>query len=188
MSHCFAFECRDRSLQDITDIHLPFGGKVVVLGGDFREVLPIVQHGTVAQTIKYLLRVGDGLQPCILDDMIQLPHDMLIPWKGENPLSDLILAIFPSLQDNAFDRNYVIQRAIITTTNQHADIVNDKIICSFLDYVFSHGQLYVALSRGTTKAITKFLVNGGIFEGFPEIYARNVVYREILDSYISQST
>jgi hypothetical protein len=39
-------ETLDRSLQDIMDCPLPFGGKVVVFGGDFRQVLPVVTHGT----------------------------------------------------------------------------------------------------------------------------------------------
>jgi hypothetical protein len=44
-----AVEALDRSLQDITGCGSPFGGKVVVFGGDFRQVLPVVRHGTRAQ-------------------------------------------------------------------------------------------------------------------------------------------
>ena len=43
-----AVETLDRSLQDIMDCSLPFGGKVVVFGGDFRQVLPVVTRGTRA--------------------------------------------------------------------------------------------------------------------------------------------
>jgi len=28
---------------------MPFGGKVMLFGGDFRQVLPVVPHGTRAQ-------------------------------------------------------------------------------------------------------------------------------------------
>uniref|UniRef100_A0ACD5ZSL2 Uncharacterized protein n=1 Tax=Avena sativa TaxID=4498 RepID=A0ACD5ZSL2_AVESA len=42
-------ETLDRSLQDIMGCDLPFGGKVVVFGGDFRQVLPVVTRGTRAQ-------------------------------------------------------------------------------------------------------------------------------------------
>ena len=42
-------ETLDRSLQDIMECDLPFGGKVVVFGGDFRQVLPVVTRGTRAQ-------------------------------------------------------------------------------------------------------------------------------------------
>ena len=42
-------ETLDRSLQDIMECGLPFGGKVMVFGGDFRQVLPVVTRGTRAQ-------------------------------------------------------------------------------------------------------------------------------------------
>jgi hypothetical protein len=35
-------ETLDRSLQDIIGCELPFGGKVMVFGGNFRQVLPVV--------------------------------------------------------------------------------------------------------------------------------------------------
>jgi hypothetical protein len=35
-------EMLDRSLQDIMGCELPFSGKVMVFGGDFRQVLPVV--------------------------------------------------------------------------------------------------------------------------------------------------
>ena len=44
-----AVETLDRSLQDIIGCDLPFGGKVMVFGGDFRQILPAVPRGTRAQ-------------------------------------------------------------------------------------------------------------------------------------------
>uniref|UniRef100_A0A8I6YAU5 ATP-dependent DNA helicase n=1 Tax=Hordeum vulgare subsp. vulgare TaxID=112509 RepID=A0A8I6YAU5_HORVV len=44
-----AVEALDRSLQDIMGCTMPFGGKVMVFGGDFRQVLPVVTRGTRAQ-------------------------------------------------------------------------------------------------------------------------------------------
>lgn len=45
------YEALDRSLRDIMQNDLPLGGKVVVFGGDFRQVLPVVQRGTRAQIV-----------------------------------------------------------------------------------------------------------------------------------------
>ncbi|XP_010423670.1 PREDICTED: ATP-dependent DNA helicase PIF1-like [Camelina sativa] len=47
--HCF--ESLDRSLSDIIrcENNRPFGGKVVVFGGDFRQVLPVIQGGRRAE-------------------------------------------------------------------------------------------------------------------------------------------
>ncbi|KAK9669430.1 hypothetical protein RND81_13G129400 [Saponaria officinalis] len=52
MIHRYCFEALDRSLRDIMrfsnerDPEKPFGGKVVVFGGDFRQILPVVPKGS----------------------------------------------------------------------------------------------------------------------------------------------
>src|SRR6266540_4440708 len=57
MTHKQCFEAFDRSLRDIiaeTDkkaLDIPFGGKVVVLGGDPKQVLPVIENGTKEQII-----------------------------------------------------------------------------------------------------------------------------------------
>ncbi|XP_022722232.1 ATP-dependent DNA helicase PIF4-like [Durio zibethinus] len=51
MAHRNAFEALDGSLRDILRFHAPnstnksFGGKTVALGGDFRQILPVVPQG-----------------------------------------------------------------------------------------------------------------------------------------------
>lgn len=48
MQHRYSFECLDRSLRDIMKavdpnrFHMPFGGINIVLGGDFRQILPVI--------------------------------------------------------------------------------------------------------------------------------------------------
>jgi hypothetical protein len=42
-------ETLDRSLQNIMGCELSFGRKVMVFGGDFRQVLPVVPRGTREQ-------------------------------------------------------------------------------------------------------------------------------------------
>ncbi|XP_066341099.1 uncharacterized protein [Miscanthus floridulus] len=44
-----AIETLDRTFQDIMGCDQPFGGKVMLFGGDFRQVLPVVPRGTRAQ-------------------------------------------------------------------------------------------------------------------------------------------
>jgi ATP-dependent DNA helicase PIF1 len=51
-----AVECLDRSLQDIMTCSLPFGGKVIVFGGDFCQVIPVVTRGTRAQIMDATLQ------------------------------------------------------------------------------------------------------------------------------------
>ena len=58
MAHRQAVEAVDRSIQDITKLNLPFGGKIMILGGDFRQVLPVVRRGTRAQIVDSSLRMS----------------------------------------------------------------------------------------------------------------------------------
>ncbi|CAN1189519.1 ATP-dependent DNA helicase PIF1 [Linum perenne] len=57
MIHRLAFEAVDRTMCDIMNMplsgenYLPFGGKVVLLGGDFRQFLPVVPNGSRADNI-----------------------------------------------------------------------------------------------------------------------------------------
>jgi hypothetical protein len=52
-----AFEALDRTFRDIKKAHdppagsIPFGGKVVVLGGDLRQILPVVEGGSKTEIL-----------------------------------------------------------------------------------------------------------------------------------------
>lgn len=51
MCHRHAFEALDRNLRDIMaqidprNKHIPFGNKIMVFGGDFRQILPVIKKG-----------------------------------------------------------------------------------------------------------------------------------------------
>ncbi|XP_022854161.1 ATP-dependent DNA helicase PIF1-like [Olea europaea var. sylvestris] len=47
-----AVEVVDKMLRDITNCNFPFGGKVIVLKGDFRQILPVVPKGKEEDIIK----------------------------------------------------------------------------------------------------------------------------------------
>lgn len=66
MAHRHAFETLDRSLRDLLShdnpsaATQPFGGKTVLLGGDFRQILSVIPHGkrpdmVLASISKYYL-------------------------------------------------------------------------------------------------------------------------------------
>jgi len=46
MMNRLAFEAIDRHLKDICDNQNAFGGKLVLLKGDFRQILPVITHGS----------------------------------------------------------------------------------------------------------------------------------------------
>ncbi|CAN7055491.1 unnamed protein product, partial [Brassica oleracea var. botrytis] len=57
MTHKHAFEALDKTLKDIMSMKNPptnnqsFGGKTVMLGGDFRQILPVILQGSRADTV-----------------------------------------------------------------------------------------------------------------------------------------
>ncbi|CAN6691565.1 unnamed protein product [Malus baccata var. baccata] len=164
MTHRHAFEALDRTFRDLTDIDLPFGGKIMIFGGDFRQVLHVIRKGTKSELIQasvvkasfwsqekilklkqnmrsindcefseFLLRVGDENEDVIMDDMVKLPECMVIPWESEHSINQLIAKIFPDLEDHMNDAiTYMVERAVVTPTNEDVDMLNEKIINMFL--------------------------------------------------------
>ncbi|GJW01131.1 ATP-dependent DNA helicase PIF1-like protein [Tanacetum coccineum] len=122
-------EVVDQTMQDITGVKLPFGGKIFVLDGDFRQVLPVVRHGTRAQIVD---AIGDGVEEVIDQDYIRISDDMTIPYTDETASKDaLINEIFPSFATNAHSFVDIVSRAILSTKNEHVDSINDMLIDRF---------------------------------------------------------
>ncbi|KAF7812711.1 ATP-dependent DNA helicase PIF1-like [Senna tora] len=87
---------------------------------------------------EWLLRVGDGIESVIENDMIKVPPDMGIPWEGEDSLNDLIDRVFLDLSRHMNDLSYMVERAILTLTNEEVDRLNDRIIAKYPgeDHIF----------------------------------------------------
>ncbi|XP_028778054.1 uncharacterized protein LOC114734600 [Neltuma alba] len=51
MVQCYCIEAFDRTLKDIMHCSAPFGGKCIVMGGDFRQILPVIPKG---ETFEFL--------------------------------------------------------------------------------------------------------------------------------------
>ncbi|XP_017187377.3 uncharacterized protein [Malus domestica] len=101
-------------------------GKIMIFGGDFRQVLPVIRK-------EFLLRVGDGNEDVIMDNMVKLLECMVIPWESEHSINLLIAKIFPDLEDHINDATYMVERAVVTPTNEDVDMLNEKIINMFPD-------------------------------------------------------
>ncbi|XP_011873928.1 PREDICTED: uncharacterized protein LOC105565388 [Vollenhovia emeryi] len=57
MAPRYALEIMDRTLRDIMNNDLPFGGKIIIiLGGDFRQLLPIKIHGTRCEIVNLSIK------------------------------------------------------------------------------------------------------------------------------------
>ncbi|KAG5524165.1 hypothetical protein RHGRI_030983 [Rhododendron griersonianum] len=59
MQHKYCVEAVDRTIRDIHDNPKPFGGIAVLLGGDFRQILPVVPKGVREEIVNASLRRSD---------------------------------------------------------------------------------------------------------------------------------
>ncbi|XP_056862197.1 uncharacterized protein LOC130509905 [Raphanus sativus] len=80
----YCFEALDRSLSDIIgkDRNNPFGGKVVVFGGDFRQVLPVINGAGRAEIVLAALNSSYLWEHCRvlqLTKNMRLLSDSLVP-------------------------------------------------------------------------------------------------------------
>lgn len=55
MLHRYTVETLDRFLRDLMKVDVPFGGKVVLFSGDFRQILPVIKRGSATQIINATL-------------------------------------------------------------------------------------------------------------------------------------
>ena len=183
MTHKQCFEALDRSLRDINSEkesklqNVPFGGKVVVLGGDPKQILPVIENGTRAQIInasifrsylwkyakkiylhenmqlknldankseykelndfnQWILSIGNGntenntksdtndLSDCIT---VEIPDDLLIK-QADNKIEALVNSTFPDFRSNYNNPDYLKNRAILVTTNEIVDELNEYML------------------------------------------------------------
>ncbi|PWZ14792.1 hypothetical protein Zm00014a_020044 [Zea mays] len=242
MTHRNAFEALDRSLRDLLSLKsaqsatIPFGGKVIVLGGDPRQILPVIEGGNRAQIINaaitnlplwnsvtvlhltqnmrlrskdlidsekteladfsaWILNIGNGNIPAIQKPgemeptWIQIPSEFLL-LPQEDHISALIATVYPEITESYNDPTYLQQRAVLTPTNEIADLINEHVV----DLIPGTHKQYLSCDRIASQSNTggtldilypvKFLnsVNSNNFpqhklllkEGVPIILLRNL--------------
>lgn len=54
-----ALKCINMLLQEIMNNKKPFGGKLIIFGGDFRQTLPVVPHGTKSVILQSCIKFSD---------------------------------------------------------------------------------------------------------------------------------
>ncbi|XP_019085490.1 PREDICTED: ATP-dependent DNA helicase PIF1-like [Camelina sativa] len=127
MMHKHCFEALDQSLRDILNPGKPFGGKAVVFGGDFHQILPVVPKGSREQIVQASLSSSSLWNSCQilkLGAVIDIPEDMLLK-DSLDPINSIALSTYPSLLHNLDDGDYFKEHAILCPTNDVVDEVNN---------------------------------------------------------------
>ncbi|ONM17788.1 DNA helicase-like protein, partial [Zea mays] len=96
-----AIEALDKRMRDIMDRpDLPFGGKTVVFGGDFRQVLSVVRKGTRAQIINSTLH-----RSSLWDSMQHLRLVRNMRAQSDQWFSNYLLRIGNGIEETCNDAN-----------------------------------------------------------------------------------
>ncbi|CAN0875203.1 ATP-dependent DNA helicase pif1 [Linum grandiflorum] len=259
MVHKYSFEAVDRTLCDIMNTptdgpnYKPFGGKTVLLGGDFRQTLPVITN--VAPTNDVVTEINDYIldrlpreqhiylssdtltSPGTYQTTLEIEYPteflngllyngmpehqlrfkkysivmllqnlnpaaglcngtrILITHLGTNVIRGLIvggsyectIAIIPRIVLDKTDpkwpftlkrRQYPLRLCYGMTINKSQGQTLDEIGIFLPKPVFSHGQLYVALSRVRSAAGIHIVLHGADEEAVQNC-TRNIVYAEI---------
>ncbi|GMF41132.1 unnamed protein product [Phytophthora fragariaefolia] len=250
MAHRHASEAVDRTLRAIMDNDQElFGGKVFVLSGDFRQILPIVVRGTPAETIdaclksstfwehfkqlhltenmrvrsagnnstaaelaafsEFLLQVREGrheVNRSICRDFVKIRQDMLITNndddreesedeeirpgavpRGLKTIIDVMIVFISDGDTREFPfrlrrKQFPVVPAFAMTINNAKGQTIQNLGLYLATPCFSHGQLYVALLRVTSRSKFKALIEYPELEEGDGVYTDNIVYRQIFDT------
>ncbi|CAI8593928.1 unnamed protein product [Vicia faba] len=131
MANRFCFEALDRTLRDVMSTYNNsnevFGGKVVVFGGDFRQILSVISKGSRS-------------------DIVHTTINVSYIWHS---VEHVTFSIFLTFQAKS---SLILNHCIIPMTiNKSQGNSLDWVGLYIPRDVFTHDQIYVALSRVTTK-------------------------------------
>lgn len=174
MANMHALMCVNRLLQDIMGNDIPFGGKVIVLGGDFRQVLPVVPHGSRASTIQNSIKFSP-LWPIfqtlkLTKNMRAKPEEkefakfLLEIGNGTYPCSeadeetielplsvitntDIVTEIYGKKFNSPEDVLQYSKVAILAPRNDHCQEINKRV----LELIPGNVKIYTSLNRLITE-------------------------------------
>ena len=162
----YMLEALDRTLRDLTNIDRPFGDKILILAGDFRQCLPVVKGATRAGNVTHcinqsplwgtfqILRLTQNMRVHASGDARLEQFDnwtlslgngeveqVVIPWSNvattitpnsslnrdseAQAMKEFITKIFPDIETNIQDRNWLEGRAILCATNSEVRMINE---------------------------------------------------------------
>jgi ATP-dependent DNA helicase PIF1 len=156
MMHRHCFEAVDRTLKDIMkEKRYPFGGKVVVLGGDFRQILPVIPKGTRYEIVQSTINSSHLWQHC---EVLTLTTNMRLlsgctdsdveeqrrfsEWilgigdgsigdASGDPLAAMVESTYPNLLHSMNDPSIFRDRAILAPKNAIVDAINISVCIKY---------------------------------------------------------
>ncbi|GBM59989.1 ATP-dependent DNA helicase PIF1 [Araneus ventricosus] len=150
MTHVHAFLAVDRLLKDLTKCDEPFGGKIILLGGDFCQVLPVILRGsrslTVSSCIKkhrlwsdfFVMKLTENMRA--FDSEKEFASWLLHVGEGESgekiqlppfcypEIQDPVQQLFSDIDFKTVTPEELKGRAILTVTNDLSMQINNRVL------------------------------------------------------------
>ena len=124
MGHKHEIESIDRTiiLQDIRKKSLPFGGLTVHLAGDWRQILPVVRHGSRPDIVDATLKSSYLWQ---IVTRLQLTQNMGTKLRGESSqFADFLSSIGNGRRTPQRQRTFFIKLPDDTTAENEKEIMD----------------------------------------------------------------
>ncbi|XP_026429204.1 uncharacterized protein LOC113325207 [Papaver somniferum] len=140
MVHKHAFETLDRTFKDMMSNPIKiFGGKTIVLGGDFRQILPTTPEGTRKMTVDASInrsklwryfRIFSLVTHLKDPTWIKIPDEYLIVPDGYS-VKQIVSIIYSGILDRYGDAEYLSERCILAPNNETVYEINHYIVSTY---------------------------------------------------------
>ena len=175
MQHKYAVDAVNRTLQDVLGRETPFGGITVLFGGDFRQTLPVIPHGSRQEVVAASIRrsvLWQNIEIHYLHQNMRLEQSpemqdfanwlldigagtgldesetIAIPQRMICPdfsIDTLVEEIYPGIEHGEKDDQYFLDRTILGCTNDSVMELNEELLKRF------PGEENVLLSADTVE-------------------------------------
>ncbi|CAG9783784.1 unnamed protein product [Diatraea saccharalis] len=142
MSHKRAVEALNRSLLDIRSNETLMGGAVVVLTGDFRQTLPVIEKGTPADEMNACLKASSLWSHV---EKLHFTRNMRAQLYNDTESvateEELLANVFPDLKNKINNEEWLFERAVLSPKNELVNKINNKV----LDVVDGASRVYTSI-------------------------------------------
>ena len=158
-------EAMDNSMRDVMSRpDLPFGGKTVVFGGDFRQVLPVVRHGTKAQIINATLQ-----KSYLWKDIKQIKLRRNMRAQSDPWFSDFLMRIGNGTEESIGEDYVRLPEEIVVRYTDSKTSINNLIDDVFPSLYQNGGLTSYISSRAILSTKNEYVdeLNGMLIKRFP---------------------
>ena len=82
----------------------------------------------------WVLDIGDGVVPAVTrpgetdPTWVTIPDELLVHTNDDNKIGAIVSSVYPDFLNRYSDPNYLKERAILTPTNDAAELINEHVL------------------------------------------------------------